>query len=52
MLPADNPQQSEESSHMGGGANLKDRKSKKGGPRTTTESDVGYHSLFEVSFIL
>jgi len=52
MLPADNPQQSEESSHMGGGANLKDRKSKKGGPRVVTESDVGYHSLFEVSFLI
>ncbi|EIW77677.1 hypothetical protein CONPUDRAFT_39787, partial [Coniophora puteana RWD-64-598 SS2] len=45
-LPADNPQQSEESSHMGPNANLKCRKCKKGGPATTVESDEGYHSLY------
>lgn len=45
-LPADNPQQSEESSHMGGNANCKCQKCKVGGPHDHTESDEGYHSLF------
>ncbi|KAF8874151.1 hypothetical protein CPB84DRAFT_1690343 [Gymnopilus junonius] len=44
-LPADNPQQSEEASHMGGNANLKCRRCGVGGPHDHTESDEGYHSL-------
>jgi hypothetical protein len=48
-LPADNPQQSEEASHMGGNANCKSRKSMKGGPHNVTESDEGYHELYTVS---
>ena len=48
-LPADNPQQSEESSHMGGNANCKCRKCKAGGNHKHTESDQGYHSLHFVS---
>ncbi|KAF8226914.1 hypothetical protein L208DRAFT_1424932 [Tricholoma matsutake] len=44
-LPADNPQQSEESSHMGGNANCGCRKCKNGGPHDYTESNEGYHSL-------
>jgi hypothetical protein len=49
-LPADNPQQSEEASHMGGNANRKSRKSTKGGPPEITESDEGYHELYTVRF--
>jgi hypothetical protein len=49
-LPADNPQQSEEASHMGGNANCKSRKSTKGGPHEVTESDEGYHALYYVGF--
>lgn len=48
-LPADNPQQSEEASHMGGNANLKCRKCKKGGSHAVTESNEGYHALYYVS---
>jgi hypothetical protein len=48
VLPADNPQQSEEASHMGGNANCKSRKSTKGGPHEVTESDTGYHELYMV----
>ncbi|KAJ6600335.1 hypothetical protein DFH09DRAFT_1497797 [Mycena vulgaris] len=44
-LPADNPQQSEEASHMGGNANLGCRRCMAGGPHEHTESDEGYHSL-------
>lgn len=47
-LPADNPQQSEESSHMGGNANCGCRKCKTGGPHYHTESDEGYHALHYV----
>lgn len=47
-LPADNPQQSEEASHMGGNANCKSHKSTKGGPHEVTESDEGYHELYTV----
>lgn len=48
-LPGDNPQQSEEASHMGGSANHKSRKSTKGGPHEVTESNEGYHELYTVS---
>ncbi|KAJ7266016.1 hypothetical protein C8J57DRAFT_1436108 [Mycena rebaudengoi] len=44
-LPADNPQQSEEASHMGGNANCGCRRCKAGGTHEITESDKGYHSL-------
>ena len=49
-LPADNPQQSEEASHMGGNANRKSRKSTKGGPPKIMESNEGYHELYTVRF--
>jgi hypothetical protein len=51
-LPADNPQQSEEASHMGGNANCKSRKSTKGGPHEITESNGGYHELYTVGLPL
>ncbi|KAJ7198300.1 hypothetical protein GGX14DRAFT_374386 [Mycena pura] len=44
-LPADNPQQSEEASHLGGNANLKCRRCMVGGCHEHTESDEGYHAL-------
>ncbi|KAJ7302618.1 hypothetical protein DFH08DRAFT_641770, partial [Mycena albidolilacea] len=44
-LPADNPQQSEEASHMGGNANCGCRRCKAGGSHDHTESDEGYHSM-------
>ncbi|KAJ6456513.1 hypothetical protein C8R45DRAFT_1056469 [Mycena sanguinolenta] len=44
-LPADNPQQSEEASHMGGNANCGCRRCKAGGPHEVTESDAGYHAM-------
>lgn len=50
-LPADNPQQSEEASHMGGNANCSCRKCLAGGPRELTESDEGYHALHYVGFL-
>ncbi|KAF8990957.1 hypothetical protein BDZ89DRAFT_1151735 [Hymenopellis radicata] len=43
-LPADNPQQSEEASHMGGNANFPCRKCHWGGNGVYKESDDGYHS--------
>ncbi|KAJ6612631.1 hypothetical protein B0H10DRAFT_2279214 [Mycena sp. CBHHK59/15] len=44
-LPADNPQQSEEASHMGGNANCGCRRCKAGGSHEVTESDAGYHDM-------
>ncbi|KAJ6618968.1 hypothetical protein B0H10DRAFT_2371976 [Mycena sp. CBHHK59/15] len=44
-LPTDNPQQSEEASHMGGNANCGCRRCKAGGPHEVTESDEGYHTM-------
>ncbi|KAF9025926.1 hypothetical protein BDZ89DRAFT_885777, partial [Hymenopellis radicata] len=44
-LPADNPQQSEEASHIGGNGNQKCRKCHAGGNYEFTESSNGYHSL-------
>ncbi|KAF8994931.1 hypothetical protein BDZ89DRAFT_1096970 [Hymenopellis radicata] len=41
-LPADNPQQSEEASHIGGNGNCPCRKCKWGGPTEYRESDAGY----------
>ncbi|KAF6765746.1 hypothetical protein DFP72DRAFT_798276 [Ephemerocybe angulata] len=46
-LPADNPQQSDEACHMGGNTLCKCRKCMVGGPSALTESDEGYHALFE-----
>ena len=48
VLPADNLQQLEEASYMGGNANCKSRKSTKGGLHEVTESDTGYHELYMV----
>lgn len=48
-LPADNPQQSEQASHIGGNGNCKCRKCKVGGPRDDTESNEGYHAFYAVS---
>ncbi|KAJ7183079.1 hypothetical protein B0H12DRAFT_1040514, partial [Mycena haematopus] len=42
-LPADNPQQSEESCHMGSNANFPCRKCKWGGTTVEKESDTLYH---------
>lgn len=50
-LPANNPQQSEEASHIGGNANCGCRKCRAGGPREHTESDSGYHSLYMVCLV-
>lgn len=47
-LPADNPQQSEEASHMGGNANCQCRRYKAGGHHKLTESDAGYHAIHYV----
>ncbi|KAL1681234.1 hypothetical protein EV122DRAFT_250202 [Schizophyllum commune] len=44
-LPADNPQQSEEASHIGGNGNCSCRKCKVGGPQVYRQSDEGYHAL-------
>ncbi|KAF8524727.1 hypothetical protein JB92DRAFT_2703097 [Gautieria morchelliformis] len=44
-LPADNPQQSEEASHIGPGGNCKCRRCFVGGPAGVRESDEGYHAL-------
>ncbi|KAJ3782266.1 hypothetical protein GGU10DRAFT_275927 [Lentinula aff. detonsa] len=46
MLPADNPAQSEESSHMGGNSNHPCRKCKVGGSFQETETADGYHCFF------
>lgn len=47
-LPADNPQQSEEASHIGPTGNCKCRRCAVGGPSSVTESQEGYHALHEV----
>ncbi|HEV7736661.1 MAG TPA: hypothetical protein VGO47_04720, partial [Chlamydiales bacterium] len=47
-LPSDNPQASEEASHIGPGGNCKCRKCKVGGVARYVESDNGFHSLHEV----
>ncbi|KAF8488776.1 hypothetical protein JB92DRAFT_3249859 [Gautieria morchelliformis] len=46
-LPADNPQQSEECSHIGPSGNCKCRRCLVGGPAAVTDSDDGYHALHE-----
>ncbi|KAJ3859601.1 hypothetical protein EV359DRAFT_75548 [Lentinula novae-zelandiae] len=47
-LPADNPQQAEEACHMGGNANLLCRKCDVGGTYEETETDEGYHALYNI----
>ncbi|KAJ7687881.1 hypothetical protein B0H14DRAFT_3101310 [Mycena olivaceomarginata] len=44
-LPADNPQQSEESCHMGSNANFPCRKCKWGGTKREKESDTVFHEF-------
>ncbi|KIK62529.1 hypothetical protein GYMLUDRAFT_242689 [Collybiopsis luxurians FD-317 M1] len=46
MLPANNPAQSEEASHMGGNSNHPCRKCKVGGSYQETETPEGYHCFF------
>ncbi|THU81998.1 hypothetical protein K435DRAFT_823322 [Dendrothele bispora CBS 962.96] len=47
-LPADNPQQSEEASHIGGNSNKFCRRCNVGGTHEEKGSNEGYHSLFSV----
>lgn len=47
-LPADNPQQSEEASHIGGNANHPCRKCKIGGTSQEKEQDELYHQFYSV----
>ncbi len=47
-LPADNPQQSDECSHIGLKANCNCRRCKAGGTTAEKESDTGYRELHEV----
>ncbi|KII82864.1 hypothetical protein PLICRDRAFT_120152 [Plicaturopsis crispa FD-325 SS-3] len=46
LLPADNPQQSEECSHSGGNANLGCRRDLSGGTAIEKETNDGYDALF------
>ncbi|KAJ7436399.1 hypothetical protein FB451DRAFT_1344639 [Mycena latifolia] len=46
VLPADNPQQSETSSHIGMVGNLGCRRDLTGGTKEEQETDAGYHSLY------
>jgi hypothetical protein len=48
-LPADNPQQAESSSGIGGNGNLNCIRDKSGGTKEQKESNEGYHALFLVS---
>lgn len=48
ILPADNPQQSETCSHMGGGSNLYCRFDLVGGSEEQKETNDGYDALFAV----
>ncbi|KAJ6600531.1 hypothetical protein DFH09DRAFT_1257967 [Mycena vulgaris] len=47
VLPADNPQQSETSSHIGMGGNLGCRRDLTGGTKEQQETDEGYHATYE-----
>uniref|UniRef100_A0A0W0F4Z4 Uncharacterized protein n=1 Tax=Moniliophthora roreri TaxID=221103 RepID=A0A0W0F4Z4_MONRR len=46
VLPADNPQQSENTSHVGGQGNMKCCRDLRGGTDAEKESDTGYHGMF------
>jgi hypothetical protein len=48
-LPADNPQQAESASGIGGNGNFNCIRDKSGGTKEQKESDEGYHALFAVS---
>ncbi|THU77701.1 hypothetical protein K435DRAFT_701826 [Dendrothele bispora CBS 962.96] len=50
-LPADNPQQSEEASHIGGNGNKYCRRCDAGGSYQVTGSEDGYHALFSTGAI-
>ncbi|KAG6818880.1 hypothetical protein H0H93_000679 [Arthromyces matolae] len=46
ILPADNPQRSEDASHIGGNGQHNCRRDKTGGPDVEKETEDGYNSLF------
>lgn len=48
ILPADNPQQSETASHIGGNGNLDCRRDLLGGTKSHKETSEGYHAMFSV----
>jgi hypothetical protein len=50
--PGDNPAQSDVCRHIGGNGNHPCRKCLVGGPQQVKETDIGFHSLFEVCTIL
>ncbi|KAJ7477826.1 hypothetical protein B0H11DRAFT_1726278 [Mycena galericulata] len=47
VLPVDNPQQSESSSHIGMGGSLGCRRDLTGGTKEYCETDQGYHALYK-----
>ncbi|KAJ7803462.1 hypothetical protein B0H14DRAFT_3091985 [Mycena olivaceomarginata] len=49
VLPADNPQQSETSSHIGMAGSLGCRRDDAGGSKEYCETDEGYHAMYAVS---
>ncbi len=50
-LPADNPQQSDECSHIGLHSNCLCRRCKTGGTTAQKESESGYHNLHKVCYL-
>lgn len=49
LLPADNPQQAESASHVGGKGNLPCRRDMIGGTSIQRKSDTGYEAFFSAS---